>query len=706
MDRRLAIDDVAAAQILGFIVGLVVLTGSMAIAAYFIMTVPGDGPDEQTQRLQGDTHRAIEVLTTTAGEPTTWDGINLSSDDLRRVGLLDPEKLHYADRHKIGKIQDGNLTGTRILESWDLDPTSTALRIEGRVQSVPIGATPGVDTYGVIHGQEASDTLDWPIEETSRDAAELYAKVNPSYTYEKHFWEFGRDTHPSTGLGNTVPDHAYFVETQLFPMMAGIEATYATADHAGGDWGNEDAAVDAFDDYVSEQGAPESATRWHVVANKSPHMIPGNTGPDEIDEHVLTVNWRRTNGNPDSSNGVGLWRVQEGARSTALLGGIEAGTASSATLSFDHLLRIETEDTTVCADESETDCTRIRPSILFWNTTGTEEWTRLSQNPADCAASDVWDDWGNGEQTSSWGSASVDLCEALEHSDDKLWLSLFWDTDCIDGNGDNSTCSSNQVPHGWFVDNIEVTADGSTVYETDFEPPGQRSSQELFVSNGVDHNRTYLPAPDHAEENTIAYIRNMVEAGGNVVALSPDDGEAGASGTPPGEWLSQIGLSSVDTSTSEDVTTEEPTNIVLRYPNDLPETSSDYNQENLSWQNGTPNTPASWSLPSDFEPLTVIQQGPDNATVLHGKPYEGGGRVAALSYNYTSFEDKQLRKDLYENLHASSVFIDPTFEVGDELPDPGTSEIASDRRVLLVGVTPDNKYVVPLEITMWMWKRG
>lgn len=701
MDRRLAIDDRAAAQILGFIVGLAVVTGSLAIATYFITTVPDTGPDEQTQRLQGDARRAIDVLATTSGQPEDWDE-DFDPDKLRRVGLLSTENPRFADRHKIQRIQEGNVTGNDILESWNLDPSERAIRIEGRVQSVPIGETPIADTYGVVHANPGSGLFEdspfsWTIDPTSQAAAETYAEVSPSYTYEEHDWTFGEDVHPDNGLGNTVIDHAYFIETQLFPMMVGIDATYSTADHASTDWMAN--RTGAFEHYTSTSGQPESATRWHVVAEERPYSIPGNAG-DKIDDHVLTVNWRATNGNPENAEGVGLWRVENGARSAALLGDFEIGDADSATLSFDHLLRANDDERNLCPDDNA--CLSVRPSILFWNTTA-DQWTRISEDPDGCPASG-WNDTITTAQTDGWSnSASVGLCEALEHTDDTVWLSLFWDTRCLNADGFREECSTEKGAHGWFVDNIELSADGSTVWETDMEPPTDRSSQQLFVSNGVDHHRTHAPPKQQHEENTVGYLQNMVRAGGNIVALAPDHPEG--SGTP-GEWLSQMGLATKQTTHEDTVDTEDPSNIVLRYPHDLPEQHDDYAQENVSWQRGAPSTPAAWSTPSDLENLTVVQGRSDNATILHGQPFEGGGRVAALAYNHTHFDNETLREQLYENLHGSSVFIDPTFDVGDELPAPGSSEVASDRRVMLVGVTPDNRYVVPLEITLWMWDRG
>lgn len=705
--------DAAASSVLGFIVGLAVLTGSLATAVYFVTTTPEAGSDRQEVETQGAARRGARILTTGPGQPPDW---HTSPGDVQRVGLLEEGETRYASRAKIEKLQEGTVDGNDVLESWDIHNKTHGLRIEGRVEPVEIGGAPGVETYGVVHGQPSlvSD-LDWPVASHSADAAELHEEVNPEYEYERHFWTFGETNDPSGGLGNTVADHAYFVETQLIPKMAGIEATYSTADHGTGNWENSAARQAMFDNYDEDNN--QQPTRWHVVADGEPHGVPGNASSQgvSIGDHVLGVNFRRDQGN--GGNGLGQWRVEDGARSVAMLGKTEVDGASSATLEFDHHLKVDADDGDLCVDLLELSCVRVRPSILFWNTTDGGHWDRLSEDPHGCPASG-WDDVGAGEETSSWNQdAQVDLCEALDNTSGSLWLSFFWDTSCISSLGENTTCEdmtigSSQSPRGWFLDNIELTVDGTTKYETDFEPPTGDNAQQLFVSNGVDHRRTHAPAHDHVEENTMVYIRNMVQAGGNVVALSPED-------APAGEWLSQVGLASVDTSHSPDATTDVPRELVVRYPNELPEESRDYNQENVSWQDGTPSTPSTWGLPSGFSAsrMTSVQTGPSGeATLLVGTPYSGGGDVAAVSYNYTHFADQQLREDLYENLQGSVVFIDPTFSVDSAvptnpgqnsgLPEPGNAPVATARDAMLVSVTKDDKYIAPLKVTVWLWRLG
>lgn len=698
MDRGLVGTDEGASSLLSFIVGMAVLTGSLAIATYFIVTVPDEGSSEETKQLEGATHRSVETLTTSPGQPSDWAKISdLSTDQLRRVGLQDTGKPHYASIDKIDRLQRGHLNESRILRSWDLDPDTYELRIEGRVQTVSIGDTPSVDTVGVAHA-EGDAYPSAALSQDTKDAAKLYAEVNDGYTFSEHDWEFNRTTHPSTGLGTTVKDHPFYIETQLFPKMAGIEATYAAADHGKERWDDDAAATEAFERYDETINSPgkASATRWHVVKDGDPYDLPADPASDDGD-YVLGLSWR-----PDNAGGTGwgTWPVQDGARTTALLGDFNVGTATSAKLTFDHALKVRDEGIE-CDSIDDTSCSMIRPSILFWNTTGTDQWTRLDNETTACspAAAETWNDTLDAEATSqSFKTKTVDLCEALEHSDTTMWLSFFWDSSCLDGDGANTTCSEERVARGWWLDDMHLDVDGKTVWETSFEPK-KDADQEVFISNGVDHKRTYWNAHDHMEDNLNLFIRDSVQNGTSLVSLTPEAG-------PAGSWLSSVGLSVNETTHNSDVHTNDSGDLVLNYPNVLPTTSPDYSVENASWQNNTPHTPSNWTLPANFTPLNAIQTSPDgnNVTLIAGQPYDDSGNVVGVTYNYTHFSNETLRKELFENIQVRSAFADPSFTVGSELPDPGSKEVSSDRRVLLVEVTNDGRYVVPLEITMWMWR--
>jgi hypothetical protein len=703
LDRRLALDDQAASQILGFIVGLAVVTSSLAIATYFITSVPDNSPDEESQRLQAEVTRGIEVLTTTPGEPKDW-GENYDADTLRRVGLLLENEPERASLEKIQRIQDGDLTRRQILDSWDLNDNERELRIEGRVQSVPIGDPPGVEAFGVV---QTNDGFPFPAVQNSKQAAEAYASANPSYQYDMYDWKFQKDNPPVDGsgsMGNTVPDRAFHVETTLIPKMAGLAGTYHVADHGSGDWYDASAAEQAYKDYSQDTSDPISSTSWRVVTEGNPHGLPSSP-PAGSGDHILTVNHRRDTG---SDEGLGLWRVQDGARSVAVLPKVDVSEASSATLSFDQILMAEDNEAgdlyPDCSSLSETTCTMVRPSIVFWNTTS-DEWSRLDDQAA-CGPSPAWDDVYDAEANGgSWtNDKTVDLCEAVNHTDDEMHLGFFWDTSCV-GVSSNTTCAKDNAHRGWFIDDVEVEVDGSTSLDRDWEPPTQRAEKQLFVSSGVDHNRTYEEAPDHLEKNTMLYLRHAVENGSSAVALYPE------TGAPFGEWLSQIGLSTTPATDSEPVTTEVQDASVMRFPNDIPAEADDYQQDAHVWQTGDPSTPPQWSLPSDFQQLSVVQTGPDGEFLLEGEPYPDGGSLTALARNHTEFQNTTLREDLYDNLQSSAVFIDPTFTLGPRdrdahLPDPGSAEVASERRVMLVSVTPNDQYVVPIEITMWMWDRG
>jgi hypothetical protein len=710
LDRRLALEDRAAAQILGFIVGLAVVTASLAIATYFITTSPQDALDEDSQQVQGDVQRAVEILATTTGEPKDW-GENFNGGDIHRVGLKAPNGSAYADRAKIDRLQTGDLTGRDVLESWGMNASERGIRIEGRVKSAPVGDSVDVETYGVAHASSGDRPIGYTMAQHSADAARLYANASPSYEYKPHDWTFGASNHhPSDGLGNTVPDHAWYIETQLIPMMNGIDATWA----GGHGTTAEDAARNAFDDYTADSGNPKSATRWHVVANKSPAKIPGglhNIDDPDIGTHAFTVNWIRDS--PDPSQGVGHWHVQEGASALAMLGGFDIADADDANLTFDHHLKADHDESVICEDDSDTDCVRMRAGIAYWDDSD-EKWKRLQQNATGCPESG-WNDRineTNDVETGNWESSGpIDLCEAMDEAGDKVWLGLWWDTTCLDGASSETTCADesfakDKAGHGWWVDNIELEADGETMFETDFEPPTTRSKQALFTSDGVDYNRTYHPPMEHQREHTVAYLQNMVEDGGDVIALSPDP-RSSPGDSRTGEWLAQVGLSAVPPPADDDVNVLEEDNITMRYPNDLPEASENWQAAAVGWKPGQPDKPDGFGLPGNLQELTTIHQTDGiTATLVHGTPYEGGGQVAAAAYNYDSFDDEELRENLYENLHAGATSIDPAFTVGEELPEAATSEVATDRRVVLVPVTEDDTYAVPLELTVWIWDRG
>lgn len=711
MDRGLAMTDDGAAQILGFIVGLAVVTGSLAIATYFITTTPETSSNQESDELQGDTHRSIETLTRTPGEPRDWE--DKPTSELRRFGLLLPNKPHYASLEKIQQIQEGNITEDRILQSWDMNTAERGLRIEGRIQSVPIGDAPGVESYGVVQSSDGDPP--YVVSDTSRAAAERFAKANTDYEAEIYDWKFKKTSHPRFGtgtMGDTFLDHAYFIETFMIPKMAGLAGTFHLADHGGEDWYDPTAARDAVKDYRDDTNSPISSTSWRVVVNGTPYALPGhNDKPGDGGEHALTINFRRDNGN---DKGLGLWRVQDGARSVAVLPSVSVDdAASSANLRFDQLLKVSDTDSSLedCTSMDQMACTMIRPSILFWNNTKSE-WTRLThESKHACNTADTWDDFYDNMSTGggNWDDdLKVDLCEALEHSSGEMDLAFFWDSSCrAESTLENTTCTENNAVRSWTIDDVEVQIDGETRLHRDFEPPKGLARNQLFVSSGVDHNRTYSQAPDHLEKNTMLYLRHMVENGTSAVAMYPHESH---DSTYRGDWLSQLGLSATGATPDGTVDTVKPSSIVMKFPNGLPKEADDYIQDESIWKTGSLSGSPSWPMPSDFQQLPVVQEGPDGGFLLQGEPYPDGGRVVALARNDTQFANESLRADLYQNMQGSAIFIDPSFTIGPEdreahLPDPGSAEIVTDRRVLLVTVTPDERYVMPLEVTVWLWER-
>jgi hypothetical protein len=700
MDARTRVtgNDEGVSSIIGFLAGLIVFTGSLALVAYYVSTAPEEASTERSQQLSGAARRATATLTETPGEPKNWNEKSPIPDKIERMGLLEHGTVRTASLDKIQHIQDGNITHSDMLKRVGLFDDGYSMRAEGRLVNVPLVQPPGATTHGVAHATDAStdSQLNWNVVSHSETGADRYAKFNPDYSYDRHEWRFSETERPANGLGNTVPDHAFFVETQLIPRMAGIAATDTVADHQTNDqWTTGDAREDLFEMY---DNGDQSFNRWHVVDDGNPCEVPPSASALDDGEQVLGVGYRDSSCN---------WLSRDGVRSTALLGGFDAGTAERGNLTFDHVLDATDSDTTECPDSGA--CVAMNTSILFWNTTKTtNQWTRLNSDPK--CGSQNWDgENGNEDTGGSWITETVNLCEAAQHSDGTVWLALFWDASCQQGSGLDMRCptpnpvgsalGSTAAERHWFVDDVSVEFDGEQVWSTDLEPAtdGRRT---VFVSSQVDYTRTHAPAEDHAENNTMQYIRHAVENGTSVVALGPDGGNAG-------EWLAGVGLGAKSVSSATDIDTDKPLSAVMQLPNDLPEGDDDYQVENLAFEPSPPTVPLTGQEGTSLhglDPLDVVQTDPnDDAVLLHGTPLAHGGRVVATAYDHDDFSDTQLRDDLLENLHTSAVFLDPSFEIGPEPPDSGTEEVFTGRTVLLVPISEDEQWTATIEVTTWVW---
>lgn len=716
-------DDRGVSSLLGFIVGLALLTGSLATVVYFMSTAPESGTSQETQELESSTLRVINTLARTAGEPADWHTLRpVNGTNLTSVGLLE-QGSDIGSMTKVGYLQNGTIDAERLAESYNLKAAGYRVDAEGKVVPVPVLRPPSSKVYAVGAASsvvDATDTPDGPeptginvqlTSDTQRGIA-LFEEVNPHFQSTVHRWTpdadgLGNDewdAHPDGLVGNTHPDEPWFFETQMIPQMAGIQGTFTASDLDG----TETLAEAAADAVAAYHDGNQSFPRWHVVTDGEPYGIPNLDASNE--DNVLTVNYRATQGSSQNSSGVGHWRTTDGFQSWALLGGWDVTGADTATLSFDQILRTdiaqEDEDETYgpeCHEDwNGSTCVRVRPSIAFWNTTGTDQWTRLNEtsHTGGCGASG-WDDNGSAEASTKWVRKSVDLCEALEHSSGKLWLSFWWKVDCIDivsGEPVETECGFfKKMPRGWFVDNVQVTADGATVFETGFEPMESGGREALFISNHVDADN-YRKVHDDVEEHAYAYLRHFVENDGNVIAFTPNS---------TGDWFGQLGLASVPRPGSNTTRTNVSNNLVMRMPNELPTKDEAYEAPSHGWNiTAAPPNPAGGSPPTGYRALDAVQEtvDPKMGTLVHGTPYEEGGHVAAVAYNLTTFNDTKLLLELLENLYVASIFDDPTFDVtGEEPPESGTRPVQALRRVILVHVTEDKQYQVPVEVTLYMW---
>lgn len=681
-------------SLLGFIVGMALLAGSMATVAWVLTTTPEGGTTETSRELESAGIRSIQSLTTSPGQPADWNKTSdLWNSPPDQIGLL-RDGTDQASLDKIRRFQSGDVNTTILLRSQNLQASGLNLDATGQVVPVPAMQAPATTTYGVGEALKThSDSSGIKVQLSARTLAgmALFETVNTGFEATVHEWNYGGTTHPETGLGNVHPDKAWFVETQLIPQMAGIEATY-TLHETGSD--ADEQAANAIDAY---QSGDHQLTRWNVVTDDEPSSLPGNgyTG-----ENVLATAFCKNPGNGcTSGSGWGLWRDNLGMQTFALLGGFDMTGHDNGTLEMKMSLR---EGDNACQNPNDSECVDVDPAILFWNTTADpSQWSRLDPDES-CDASEAWDGrWGNESTGGGWATKTVNLCQAASHASGTMWLTLYWGTECL-GGSDSGDCwqDPDEVnKRGWMVDDMAVkNSDGDEVWSTGFEPgDSDEDRRAVFTSSGVDH-ALHEPVADEAEPGTYAYLHRFVRGGGNVIAYEP--------GTA-GDWLGHVGLQAVDRNTTRHVTTPDPDQLAMRMPHDLPAEDTAYDAADPAWSNSdTPAAPNETRMP-DMSPLSVIQRTTETnpvATMLEGQPYTDGGKVTALAYPMASFNDTDLREKIAENLYMSLLFEDPTFDMqGATVPDAGTVPVQALSRVVLAEVTMAGDFQVPLEVTLYIW---
>lgn len=702
-------EDRGISSILGFIVGLVLVTGSMAAVTYYIATAPQTGTTDESRDLQSAAVRSIETLTTSPGRPTDWHTTSdLWNDPADQIGLR-AEGSPYASLDKIQRFQDGGVNSTILLRSFNLQAAGMRTAVTGQIVPVPLLQPPSSTTYALADGaldSGASDMNDVNLQPDSKTSLGYFEEVNPGFTSEMHGWTWRSDQHPSAGLGNTFPDTPWSVTTQMIPNMGGIAATYTFQEVLDeSSYGSE--AVEAARAYNSGQTA---LTYWHIVTHDETNRIHNSSGVD-IGDHVLTMAYHQGS----NGKGVGLWRSTDGMRTIGLLGGFDITGAEGATFSFDHQLNIDDGETTECFEttgdgdttNNNKSCRQPLANIMFWNTTS-DRWSHLERNATGCASPSGWDDPMNETTQGKWASVNVDLCEAVNHTSGKLWLALEWVTVCRDATGAPGLCTDlfNDVKHRtrlWTVDNLKVALDdGTTVYETNMEPGQRRGHESLFAAHGVDHS-FYASADSRNWDDLVHPVRHFVEDGGNVVALAPGS---------PGSWLGQVGLQAVARNDTQHTETLDADRLIMRMPHDLPSESRAYAAHEAGWSSVQPANPTGFDF-GGLTQLDTIQQTtePDPtkdavATLISGTPHADGGKVSAVGYNMTSLNDTTLRDELMMNLYTSTVFLDPTFSAqASELPETGTVPLHATNRVILAEVTESGDFQIPVKVTLYLWEQ-
>lgn len=722
--RRLGRDD-GISSILGFIVAMVMLVASTAGVAYFIATQTDPHQEEGTQGLQSAATRAVSQLVTTPGQPGDW---HTSPSDIERVGLLKDGSSDVADLNKLEAFRDGSVDQGALLDALDLRTKGYSIHATGEVHSNALIRPPSQGGFSIVAGDDVDDPhiADQSEFDTgSWGDLQKVCKFNTKCADTIHNWEFDWTAHPSQGLGDVFPDHPWWIETQLVPQVAGLRATYVqgpvlnSSIPDSGDDSAQDTVFDAFDDDDVQ------VSRWRILQENEDTCLPD--GDSRVGEHAMVFG---RIGNPQGmcSEGTPHREVLEGYRAWALMGPYQTGSADDLELSFSQVLQVsaEEEGEDACEDNA---C--FAPRILFWNATKGEsgEWDRIrpEHKPSNGGCSSGWND-ESPATGNKWATQEIDLCQALEDGLGEVWLAFFWDSWCTNEEGDEVTCDGSRAQDNiWAIDDITVEGtveDSPTTFDSIDLEPDPEDDQLLTVSSGVDHN-LHEAASGVYDTNpsirvpAITWMHSLVQNGTSILSLEP-----GAAG----DWLGGVGLEAVDASGAPDGEELMDDHLFSRVPYDLHDgevcpsdpaeglraDGDGYATSEDAWSVGTTGRPTEDS-PAPDDQLSVVHASRsgsdcigDHGTVMVGQPYDGGGAVAAIAYNLSTLQEDD--PDLYDafmvNLLASMVFSDPTFTLeGSAVPEGIGSPVATASRVVLVTVDEQDRYTLPLEITVYLWEQ-
>ncbi len=726
--RRLGRDD-GISSILGFIVAMVMLVASTAGVAYFIASQPDPQQDETSQDLQSSATRAAQQLVTTPGQPTDW---HTSPGDLERAGLLKDASTGVIDLKKVQALRDGTIDNGALLDALDLRTRGYSIHAKGEVHSNALIRPPSQDGFSIVAGDDLDDgniADQSELDTGSWGDLQKVCEFNTKCANTVHNWEFDWTRHPSQGLGDVFPDHPWWIETQLVPQLAGLRATYVqgpTLNSSIPDSGDDSAQDTVFDKFDS---GDVQVSRWRVLQENEDTCLPD--GDSRTGQHALIFG---RIGNPQGkcSEGTPHREVLEGYRGWTLLGPYQAGSADNLWLNFSQVLQVsnDEEDEDGGEDDECEDVACFAPRILFWNATkegGTWDRIRPEHKPSNGGCSSGWDDKSPATGT-KWTIKEINLCQALQDGLGEVWLAFFWDSWCENDQGAEIACSGSAAQDNiWAIDDITVegTVEASThTFDSLDIEPDPDTDPLLTLSSGVDHN-LHEAASEVYETNPplrvppITWMHSVVMNGTNILSLEPGD---------TGGWLGGVGLEAVSASGAPDGEEFLDDHLFSRVPYDLHDgevcpsdpalglraDGDGYATSEDAWSVGTTGRPTKDSTPPDaqLDAVHAARSGSDciegYGTVMMGRPFTGGGTVAAIAYNLSTLQsdDPDLYDEFMINLLASMVFQDPTFELqGSEVPQSVGSPVATARRVALVTVDDQERYTLPMEITVYLWEQ-
>lgn len=704
--------DDGISSILGFIVAMVMLVASTATVAYFIASQPDPQGSEGSQELQSAATRAVSQLVSTTGQPADW---HTTPSDLERAGLLKDGSQDVADLDKLKLLQDGTIDNEDLLDALDLRSRGYSVHATGQIHPNNLIRAPTHAGLSIVKGQDLDDPYIADADDLDAGSwgdLQKVCKYNTECAKTIHNWEFDWTEHPSTGLGDVVPDHPWWIETQFLPKLAGIRATYVQAPVANASIPDRDAQDSVFDDYNSGSGGGNKVTRWTIIQDNADLCLPDD-GDLSANDHALLLG-RMANKNDKCNEGDDHRDMLPGYRAWFLLGPYETSDADSLWLNFTNYLDINE------GVDALGNSVHFVPRILFWNATKgtTGEWDRIRPSHQAGQADGCTSGWNDASppEAKDWVDTSVNLCQALEDSLGEVWISVFWDSWCTDGSDNVVPCGECAgdfdcpSPNLWGIDDITIEGHVDGASHTFQNIALEATSRDLLtlssgVSQALDERANGRLVADYRYPTRL-WTRDLVKNGTNVLALEP----GGA-----GDWLGGIGLEAQSATGAGDgaEAAAHSDHPFTKVPNALNETANGngFATSAYAWSTGGTSMPVAGSpAPTNQLDAVHLSGGGTGAygTVMVGSPYTDGGMVVAIAYNLSTLkaDDPHLYDDFMVNMYSSMLFDDPSFELqGSQVPSDVSDPVATARRVVLVTVDDRDRFTLPLEITVYLWEQ-